>query len=58
MKITRELFEELTEKAEQWDKVAETAAALQKENRELRILIAGLEAFRKTIWQETLKNAD
>lgn len=57
MKITKELFEELTEKAEQWDKVAETAAALQKENRELRILIAGLEAFRKTIWQETLKEA-
>ena len=57
MKITKELFEELTEKAEQWDKVAETAAALQKENRELRILNAGLEAFRKTIWQETLKEA-
>lgn len=58
MKITKEKLAELEAKAGWWDRVEETTAALKKENRHLRILIAGLEAFRKAIWDETLKDAD
>ena len=55
MNITKEKLAELQEKADRWDKVEVGVEALGKEVRDLRILVAGLEAFHKTVWQETMK---